>query len=404
MQIPTTEPPLLSEDDDDDEEFVCELDPSDAPGGYSGMTRTLGLTEEQKLVFKNMWAQDKLLPGKSKLRISQMSSSSSSSLGVGGGQGVAAAAGGGGGFKFNSQLMQIPPEMNIMEAVNWNGSFQVVEQDTAVVDSQPTNNNNNNITSTFTTTSLFSNDMTLSNDTSSNGTLIEDTTLFNISLSSEQTTTSDTQINVEDQRQQQQQQQRQHPTLSTNNLFHHRHLQSVSFGTRIGPTPILVVKVTDKNGLAPDELTSVMSDDVFGTSGDTVTLKSQLNACSMGRLTVIPGDNNSGIINPSVYDAPGVVAVKLSISIETSTTNEIRNAVTVEVQKKLGITLPGPYKYVMYVLQKCYNDCGWAAYAFVNGWNSVYVGDYCKYSSVFSQCAHHPHFIYRTNMLPSCCN
>ena len=151
MQIPT-EPPLA----EGDEEFVCELDPADAPGGYSGMTRTLGLTAKQKAVFKNMWAQDKLLPGESKLMISQISSSSStsSSLGVGGGVQVTA----GGGFKFNSQMIQIPPEINIMEAVNWgDGRFEVVEQDTAVMDSQPTNN----ITSTFTTTSL-SNDLTLS--------------------------------------------------------------------------------------------------------------------------------------------------------------------------------------------------------------------------------------------------
>ncbi len=336
MQIPT-EPPLS---EDDDEEFVCELDPADAPGGYSGVTRTLGLTAEQKLLFKNMWAQDKLLPGTSKLMISQVISSTSSSLGVGGGQGVQVTATGGGGFKFNSQMIQIPPEVDIRNAVNWNERFE--EQDTAVMDSQPTNNS---ITSPFTTTSL----------------------------------SSDTELNVEDQQQKQQQPP---PTLSTNNLFQHRHLQSVSFGTRIGPTPILVVKVTDKNGLAPDELTAVISDDVFGTSGDSVTLKSRLYACSMGRLTVIPGDNNSGKINQSVYNAPGVVAVKLRLSIETSTDSDIRNAVTVEVQKELGVTLPGPYKHVMYVLQKCYGDCGWAAYAFVNGWNSVYVGNYCKYCSI----------------------
>ena len=48
------------------------------------------------------------------------------------------------------------------------------------------------------------------------------------------------------------------------------------------------------------------------------------------------------------------------------------------MQNLLGVTLPGPYKHVMYVLQKCYLECGWAAYAYVGGWNSVYVGAYYK--------------------------
>jgi hypothetical protein len=26
----------------------------------------------------------------------------------------------------------------------------------------------------------------------------------------------------------------------------------------------------------------------------------------------------------------------------------------------------------MYILEKCYLECGWAAYAYINSWNSVY--------------------------------
>ena len=40
-----------------------------------------------------------------------------------------------------------------------------------------------------------------------------------------------------------------------------------------------------------------------------------------------------------------------------------------------GISLPGDYQQVMYVVEDCYgDDCGWAAYAYVNSWNSVYAG------------------------------
>ena len=107
-----------------------------------------------------------------------------------------------------------------------------------------------------------------------------------------------------------------------------------------------------------------------------------MNDCSMGRVTIIPGDNNSGKINQSVYSAPGVVSVTIGISLVTSTRNDIRNAVTTAVQNKLGVSLPGPYKNVIYVLEKCYTDCGWAAYGFVNGWNTVYVNNNFKYVGV----------------------
>jgi len=134
--------------------------------------------------------------------------------------------------------------------------------------------------------------------------------------------------------------------------------------------------------LAPDEFTPTISDDVFGTSGDPVNLKSQLYACSMGRLNVIAGDNNSGQIDQSVYKAPGVIAVKLGISITNTARADVRNAITTAVQNLLGVTLPGPYKHVMYVLKACYVDCGWAAYGIVGGWNTVYVGDNYKYVGV----------------------
>lgn len=45
---------------------------------------------------------------------------------------------------------------------------------------------------------------------------------------------------------------------------------------------------------------------------------------------------------------------------------------TAEVQEKLDITLPGPYEQVMYIVEKCYVGCGYAAYAYPFHWMSVY--------------------------------
>ncbi len=56
----------------------------------------------------------------------------------------------------------------------------------------------------------------------------------------------------------------------------------------------------------------------------------------------------------------------------------IEDAVTQELQLLLGHDIPGPYAHVMYVLQGCYTNCGWAAYAHVNSWLSVYQGHYYK--------------------------
>ena len=64
--------------------------------------------------------------------------------------------------------------------------------------------------------------------------------------------------------------------------------------------------------------------------------------------------------------APGVTEVTIDITLENNSRDTIRNAVTVAVQNKLGLTLPGPYQQVMYSLEGCYQDCGWAAYAYVN--------------------------------------
>lgn len=313
---------VLAEDD----EFVCELDAADAPGGYMGLTRTLGLTNEQKFMFKNMWMDGRFTPGESKFMIS----------------GVVE------GVQFNSQEIQVPSGYDIMNHINWGN--RIVNNDENVLLSY---NSDSNI-------------------------LGEDERYQQTnSTTSSTTTTTDDLLGIEDDYQ---------PSLSFYNynesdeLFN-RNLQQ-SYGAHTGNKPMLVVKVIDVNGLAQDETPAVISDDVFGTSGDAVNLKSQMNACSMGRLTIIPGDNNSGRISQSVYSAPGVISVTIGVSLVTSSPTEIRNAVTTAVQKKLGVALPGPYKNVIYVLEKCYVDCGWAAYAFVNGWNSIYVGDNYKFVGV----------------------
>ena len=153
-----------------------------------------------------------------------------------------------------------------------------------------------------------------------------------------------------------------------------------------GDKPILVVKVTDSGGLARSESAAQIGDDIFGTINDPVNLASQLFDCSHGQMNVIPGTIPNASTNQA---APGVIEVSIPISLTDKSNNEIHNAVTAAVNAKLGTNLGNgwesitePYHHVMYVIEKCYVDCGWAAYAYVNAWMSVYQDAYYKHVGV----------------------
>ena len=153
-----------------------------------------------------------------------------------------------------------------------------------------------------------------------------------------------------------------------------------------GDKPILVVKVTDSGGLARTESPAQIGDDVFGTLGDPVNLKSQLFDCSHGQMNVVPGTIPNASVNEA---APGVIEVTIPISITNNDRYVVHNAVTAAVNAKLGTNLVNgwdqitePYHQVMYVLEKCYIECGWAAYAYINGWMSVYQSGYYKQTGV----------------------
>ena len=149
----------------------------------------------------------------------------------------------------------------------------------------------------------------------------------------------------------------------------------------VGDTPILVVRVIDSNGLVHPHDAKTMGDNIFGTLGDQVNLKSQLYACSFGKLKVTT-DYSTDI--KTHLAAPGVIEVQIPISIESNDKYTVQNAVTRAVQIKLGFSLPGPFEQVMYSVESCYgsNNCGWAAYAYVNSWLSVYQDDYYAYTGV----------------------
>jgi len=163
-----------------------------------------------------------------------------------------------------------------------------------------------------------------------------------------------------------------HPNFQTRNTSPRRRLEE-------GNKPILAVKVTDINGLAHSDSAAMIGDNIFGTNNDLVNLKSQMAACSFGQLNIVT-EYTEDISEHEA--APGVIEVTIPIGLTVNDRYAIHNAITTAVQTKLGFNLPGPFEQVMYVIEKCYVGCGWAAYAYVNSWMSVYQGDNYKQVAV----------------------
>lgn len=96
----------------------------------------------------------------------------------------------------------------------------------------------------------------------------------------------------------------------------------------------ILFRVTDSNGLVYSHSASVMSDNMFGTGTDSVNLKTQLDACSVGKYIVIPGGKN-GYDFSGLESAPGVVDITIPISLDNSMYS-VRNAVIASAKEKLG--------------------------------------------------------------------
>lgn len=158
----------------------------------------------------------------------------------------------------------------------------------------------------------------------------------------------------------------------------------------MGEKKVLLVRVTDVNGLAPDQDATTLSDLVLGdgTGPTDVTMKTQFQACSMNKMTISPGDL-SGTNNTSYQQpAPGVIEVTMPISLTEHAIwpedGNVKDYALHEVSQLLKIdSFPGPYDHIILVFEDCYvGDCGWAAFAEVNSWFSVFKSAYLPYTSV----------------------
>jgi len=169
----------------------------------------------------------------------------------------------------------------------------------------------------------------------------------------------------------------------------HRRLQHEqrSLASYTGTKSVLIVRVNDVNDESVPESAQTISDKFFGTNGDVETMQSQFASCSYNNFNIVNNDYGDNIYGQdhdqivSKLSAPGVLEIDIPISMD-NTQATLRGHMVAQAQVKLGISLPGPFAHVLFVISDCYQDCGWAAYAYVNHWMSVYQSHYYKYPAV----------------------
>jgi hypothetical protein len=132
---------------------------------------------------------------------------------------------------------------------------------------------------------------------------------------------------------------------------------------RTGTKRVLVLRA-----VASDKVTtaseSELSDDIFGTSGDIINLKSQYRSCSDNQLIFEPLTTNSLVSTTVVTNAND---------------GDIVTAMLDQATADLG-SLTSLADYVMVCVPPG-TAGGWIAYAYINYWLSVYNDNWCRYPS-----------------------
>ena len=154
-------------------------------------------------------------------------------------------------------------------------------------------------------------------------------------------------------------------SLDLSELIWNRNLATV-----IKTVLVLRIEAADKATTASE---AQLSDDIFGTDGDSLNLKSQFNECSYGQLQFEP------LTSSAVVGSDGVYTVALpNVTMAGETDNPIAWAAVDKATDELGSLLDSLADHVIVCIPP--GTIGdWAAYAYINHWLSVYNDDWCSY-------------------------
>jgi hypothetical protein len=144
---------------------------------------------------------------------------------------------------------------------------------------------------------------------------------------------------------------------------------------RTGTKTVLVLRAvaSDSSTTASE---SELSDDIFGTSGDVVNLKSQYALCSDGKLQFQPLTTNNLVGEDGVY----TVNLPL-ITVAGATRESIRNAMINQAATDLGASLNTLVDHVMACIPPG-TATSWIGSGTVNSWQTMYNDNWCRYQSI----------------------
>jgi hypothetical protein len=121
---------------------------------------------------------------------------------------------------------------------------------------------------------------------------------------------------------------------------------------------------------------SELSDDIFGTSGDALNLKSQYASCSDGKLQFQP------LITNNLVGVDGVYTVNLPSTIVTGATREtIRDAMINQAATDLGARLNTIANHVMVCIPPG-TATSWIGNGNINSWRSMFNDNWCRFPSL----------------------
>lgn len=116
---------------------------------------------------------------------------------------------------------------------------------------------------------------------------------------------------------------------------------------------------------------SEISDSWFGTSGDPLNFKSQMEACSYNKYEVVPASDAT--------HSGGVASVTISETVSGASDNVIVSAAVNAAASSLG-SLYFNTDHIMVCVPPGTSG-SWIAYAYINHWLSVYNNYWCNYPS-----------------------
>ena len=146
-----------------------------------------------------------------------------------------------------------------------------------------------------------------------------------------------------------------------------RHLEQVV--PRTGTLKALMIRVTDKNNNAPEWSLDELRGDVFD---EDRSLKSQIEGCSYDQLRIEPF---VGHTPSNYYIDNGTLEMTMDYDV-FSDQGDIGMEATIAAYELLGDLEDPMFGLIMFCLPSGRDN--FAAYAYLNGKNSYYEGDYCR--------------------------